>query len=306
MKDDDGCTPLHTAARWKHAHVAAVLLEGGADPNAADHHKLTPLFEGRSAGVAKLLIDEGAKVDARDAADQTPLHWAAARGDAEVVMALLDAGADVNGKDRFGRTALALAREENRDGVIKILTDAAATRPANRIPPRDALAFSATRVRDRGHHREGRIGRAARCCRGWSRQVHRGPDDCGESYLPFGDRVLGFGHRRLSILDLSSPAISRWPIRSPAISSSTTARSTTSRNCERPAPVGRDLRGAQRHRGAPARASRWGPRDVLPQRVDARREGHGDAEWVRGDVSAANELAVHGQCLEGSGGSEQP
>jgi len=33
--------------------------------------------------------------------------------------------------------------------------------------------------------------------------IHRGPDDGGESYLPFGDQTLAFGHRRLSILDLS-------------------------------------------------------------------------------------------------------
>ncbi len=35
-------------------------------------------------------------------------------------------------------------------------------------------------------------------------QIHRGPDDGGQVILPFGDRVLGLGHRRLSILDLSS------------------------------------------------------------------------------------------------------
>src|SRR5437763_10242137 len=33
--------------------------------------------------------------------------------------------------------------------------------------------------------------------------VHRGPDDSGQSILPFGDRFLGFEHRRLSIIDLS-------------------------------------------------------------------------------------------------------
>jgi asparagine synthase (glutamine-hydrolysing) len=34
--------------------------------------------------------------------------------------------------------------------------------------------------------------------------AHRGPDDRGESYHRFGSRFLGLGHRRLSILDLSS------------------------------------------------------------------------------------------------------
>ncbi len=34
--------------------------------------------------------------------------------------------------------------------------------------------------------------------------VHRGPDDAGEALLPFGRLSLALGHRRLSILDLSS------------------------------------------------------------------------------------------------------
>lgn len=35
-------------------------------------------------------------------------------------------------------------------------------------------------------------------------QIHRGPDDSGQTLVPFGNRFLGLGHRRLSILDLSA------------------------------------------------------------------------------------------------------
>src|SRR5438552_11527500 len=35
-------------------------------------------------------------------------------------------------------------------------------------------------------------------------EAHRGPDDQGHQLMPFGERVLGFGHRRLSIQDLSA------------------------------------------------------------------------------------------------------
>ena len=40
-------------------------------------------------------------------------------------------------------------------------------------------------------------------------QVHRGPDD--EGIWLASDGRVGFGHRRLSIIDLSSAAISSWP-----------------------------------------------------------------------------------------------
>src|SRR5438045_1581478 len=34
-------------------------------------------------------------------------------------------------------------------------------------------------------------------------QCHRGPNDMGETFHPFGERILALGHRRLSIIDLS-------------------------------------------------------------------------------------------------------
>ena len=44
--------------------------------------------------------------------------------------------------------------------------------------------------------------------------AHRGPD--GEGYYALGP--VGFGHRRLAIIDLSPPAMSRWPTRMAASS----------------------------------------------------------------------------------------
>jgi ankyrin repeat protein len=63
-----GWTALHSAAQRERLDVARLLIANGADPNA------------------------------REAGDNTsPLHWAAATRNAEMVLALLDAGADVHG-----------------------------------------------------------------------------------------------------------------------------------------------------------------------------------------------------------------
>src|SRR5262245_57861594 len=44
-------------------------------------------------------------------------------------------------------------------------------------------------------------------------ESHRGPDDSGQEVVSLGDRFLGLGHRRLSILDLS--AAGHQPMRHP-------------------------------------------------------------------------------------------
>ncbi len=58
---------------------------------------------------ARLLLDQGVKVDARDSEKQTPLHIAAWRGNAEMVELLLDHGADINAADAWGNTPLRIA-----------------------------------------------------------------------------------------------------------------------------------------------------------------------------------------------------
>jgi asparagine synthase (glutamine-hydrolysing) len=58
-------------------------------------------------------------------------------------------------------------------------------------------------VRHRWHHRPRHHHRPNRARQNERRQCHRGPNDTGETFHPFGDRILALGHRRLSIIDLS-------------------------------------------------------------------------------------------------------
>jgi len=64
---------------------------------------------------------DGVSVDAKDEGELGLLHWAADRGNVELVALLLDHGADVNMKDHEGQTALHYAASCGHIGVAKEL-----------------------------------------------------------------------------------------------------------------------------------------------------------------------------------------
>ena len=78
--------------------MVSLLLEKGADPNAANKGKLTPLHNaahhGRSQVVRKL-ITYHANVNILDAQGWTPLAWGIASDDLKTVEVLLANGADL-------------------------------------------------------------------------------------------------------------------------------------------------------------------------------------------------------------------
>jgi ankyrin repeat protein len=77
-----------------------------------------------SAEMARILLDAGARVDARQMNWTTPLMLAATAGNAPVVRLLLEAGADVHARDATGQTALDLAIARDRHEIVQLLRDA--------------------------------------------------------------------------------------------------------------------------------------------------------------------------------------
>jgi len=86
---------LRAAARQGHCRVAELLLEKGADPNAADTATgTTPLHLAAEHGheaVAELLALSGAPLDAKDRQGRSPLDLARQRGTPKLVTALRSA-----------------------------------------------------------------------------------------------------------------------------------------------------------------------------------------------------------------------
>jgi ankyrin len=113
---DDHQTPLHLASYLGNIEIVRLLLNHGADPEAAEgnmgekplHHVPCGEYKSQEDGVrvAQLLLDRGADINTRRKDDWTPLHLASYLGNAEIVQLLIDHGAEVDVMDDFGKTPL--------------------------------------------------------------------------------------------------------------------------------------------------------------------------------------------------------
>jgi hypothetical protein len=123
-------TALHVAAAGYRVEIAKMLLDAGADPNAAQNHRRSrPLHyaadgyvisklwnEKNQVAMIRVLLKAGAEVDAQDKNGATPLHRAVRTRCAAAVECLLDAGADATIKNKPGSTAFHLAVQNTGRG----------------------------------------------------------------------------------------------------------------------------------------------------------------------------------------------
>jgi len=79
---------------------------------------------GDNAGTVQALLKAGAKVNLVDQAERfSPLMFAAAEGQTEVVALLLKAGADKSLTDIDGDTALSFAKQNGHQATVQLLGD---------------------------------------------------------------------------------------------------------------------------------------------------------------------------------------
>jgi uncharacterized protein len=109
--------------------VAGVCLHAASGSRAAqtDEPALNTAASEGNVEEVRLLLKQGAPVDARDADGRTALVSAALAGREKVVKTLLAAHSDVDAADRDGLTALIAAAREDDVAMARVLLDAGAS-----------------------------------------------------------------------------------------------------------------------------------------------------------------------------------
>ena len=120
LKNIDGETPLFRASTlYFQINLIKDMEKDGLTPeplpqDAAQKH----------AEIAKILIQHGANVNETNNENKTPLLWAVSLpGHAPIVKVLLDAGADIHHQNNKGRDALAIAKDTNDPEILKLLQE---------------------------------------------------------------------------------------------------------------------------------------------------------------------------------------
>ncbi|TYZ68508.1 hypothetical protein PybrP1_005468 [[Pythium] brassicae (nom. inval.)] len=127
---DKGEPPLVCASRNGHIEIVELLLQYGADMNAADTDDWTALhwfaINGRTEMVSELLR-QGAQVDSKSNSGATPLYIAAQQGHFGVVVELIKSGANVDFKLDSGVTPVYIAAQGGYCDVVAELLKSGAS-----------------------------------------------------------------------------------------------------------------------------------------------------------------------------------
>jgi len=127
-RSSDGSTALLWLAHWNDVDAAELLLKAGADANAANDFRVTPLSEAcinGSAALVRLLLKSGANPNTAIATGETPLMTCAKTGALDAVRLLIEYGAAVNAKEPAqNQTALMWAAAERHTDVVKAFIEA--------------------------------------------------------------------------------------------------------------------------------------------------------------------------------------
>jgi len=121
----DGTTPLHLAVRANDLAAVNKLLAAGADAKSANRYGITALYlacENANPAIIERLLQAGADANAVSTEGETALMTVARTGVVEAARVLLDHGAKVDAREEWhGQTALMWAVNEQHPAMVKEL-----------------------------------------------------------------------------------------------------------------------------------------------------------------------------------------
>ena len=123
---DDGFQALGYACFFGQTNAARILIESGAPINKSSQNelKVMPLHSAAASQnleITRLLIENGADVDATQNGGFTPLHAASHNGQIKMIKLLIAAGANPRIKNNENKTPEDLAREEGHEEAVDYL-----------------------------------------------------------------------------------------------------------------------------------------------------------------------------------------
>jgi ankyrin repeat protein len=124
VKAVDGSTALMQAVASEHVHIVKLLLQNGADVNAVSNDNTTALIAASVLGrvdLAATLIEAGADVNAVDSRGHRPVMAAVHSNSTTLVQLLLDHGADISARDNKGGNALFMAAYGGHVAMLDLL-----------------------------------------------------------------------------------------------------------------------------------------------------------------------------------------
>lgn len=126
--DEEGRTPLARASLNGHEVVVRLLLKNGADVDAHDYNDEESALINASLGgheaVVRLLIEHGANIEAHYLmTGGTALTWASYHGHEAIARLLIENKANLNASDHSGRTPLIMASSNGHEAVARLLIE---------------------------------------------------------------------------------------------------------------------------------------------------------------------------------------
>lgn len=116
-RNENSSTALHVA---QNKEIIELLILKGADVNALDAYKMTPMFN-KEVHRTKILVEAGADIHLKSDKGNTPLMWYCYSGYMEGIQYMLSLGADINTQNIDGQTAYDIAEHFASKEVLDYL-----------------------------------------------------------------------------------------------------------------------------------------------------------------------------------------